>query len=163
MLIRINFLCFVFLLFCNSAFTKVEVYFSPSKACENAIISNINSSKYEIKIAIYDFTNKRIAKAVERAKERGILVRILTDKGQGKKKDSQIRKLAVKGVLVKYSSGEGLQHNKFAVFDNKKVLTGSANWTYSAFSKNSENCIFLDDIEVVSKFSYRFDELWLPH
>ena len=88
---------------------------------------------------------------------------LLTDKGQGKKKDSQIRKLAVKGVLVKYSSGEGLQHNKFAVFDNKKVLTGSANWTYSAFSKNSENCIFLDDIEVVSKFSYRFDELWLPH
>jgi hypothetical protein len=48
----------------------VEVYFSPSKACENAIISNINSSKYEIKIAIYDFTNKRIAKAVEKAKER---------------------------------------------------------------------------------------------
>lgn len=139
----------------------MEVYFSPSKACENAIISNINSSKYEIKIAIYDFTNKRIAKAVEKAKERGILVKILTDKGQSKRKDTQIKKLVARGVLVKCNASEGLQHNKFAVFDNKKVLTGSANWTYSAFSKNSENCIFLDDIEVISKFSHRFDQLWL--
>lgn len=65
------------------------------------------------------------------------------------------------GLNIKVNSAHKLEHNKFAVFDGNKVVTGSYNWTNSATDKNSENCLFiLEQNQVVIDYHNRFNELW---
>lgn len=51
-------------------------------------------------------------------------------------------------------------HNKFGIFDGKKLITGSFNWTASADQKNAENLLVLDDPVLIKRFQTRFDKLW---
>lgn len=51
-------------------------------------------------------------------------------------------------------------HNKFCLFDNSMVISGSYNWTYSAETRNAENVIATDDDNVCSLFYDYFNRLW---
>jgi phosphatidylserine/phosphatidylglycerophosphate/cardiolipin synthase-like enzyme len=51
-------------------------------------------------------------------------------------------------------------HHKFAVFDRRSVLTGSYNWTRSAFRANQENTILTEDPTLVRLFEGEFERLW---
>lgn len=65
------------------------------------------------------------------------------------------------GINIRVNSKHKIEHNKFAVFDGKKVSTGSFNWTNSASNKNSENCIFVtQDKKTIDAYKKRFNELW---
>ena len=152
---------FILMLIFKVSFAKIEVYFSPSKDCRDLIIREIREASQGIQIAIFDFTHKEIAKEVEMAIKRGVLVQIITDRMKINSKDSQITNLQSAGAGVKVNKQAKLEHNKFAIFDGKKVLTGSVNWTYSAFSKNSENCILFDEVEAVEKYNLRFDKIFI--
>lgn len=46
------------------------------------------------------------------------------------------------GISFRFNDAFELEHNKFAIYDDNIVLTGSYNWTRSASDSNSENCIF---------------------
>ena len=51
-------------------------------------------------------------------------------------------------------------HNKFAIIDNRLLLTGSYNWTFSANNRNDENLIVIDDPEIIEIFQNQFANLW---
>ena len=51
-------------------------------------------------------------------------------------------------------------HHKFAIFDNKTLLTGSYNWTRSAARNNEENFIVTADRLLVQRFDSEFEQLW---
>ena len=153
----------IFALMFELAFGKIEVYFSPSKECRDAIIREVRAVNQNLKIAIFDFTNKDIAKEVKEAINRGVIVKIITDRSKLESRDSQLINLQQSGAKVKVNKKARLEHNKFAIFDEKKVLTGSANWTYSAFAKNSENCILFDDVEAVEKYNLKFEEIFVAN
>lgn len=142
---------------------KSSVYFSPNGDIQDKIISAINLSKTDIKIAIYSFTSGDIAWALENAKKRGVNILIIADESQSKGKHSEVSFLISKGINLKTISGKGrgLMHNKFAIFDNKKVITGSYNWTNNAEFNNYENAIFIDNQEIVNSYLTEFDKLWL--
>ncbi len=50
-------------------------------------------------------------------------------------------------------------HMKSAVFDHRRVLFGSANWTYSAFGKNYEILYLEDDYAKAKKFERYFENM----
>ena len=54
----------------------------------------------------------------------------------------------------------GLMHDKFAIFDEDRVATGSFNWTPGAEYSNYENALTEDDTQVVEAFERQFNELW---
>ena len=54
----------------------------------------------------------------------------------------------------------GLMHDKFAIFDERQVVTGSYNWTRSAEHSNYENVLIEDDPEIVRKYHRQFSLLW---
>jgi len=58
------------------------------------------------------------------------------------------------------NSRKTLMHDKFCLFDNKILITGSYNWTYSAEKRNSENIIITDDEIVCNAFNEHFSFLW---
>jgi phosphatidylserine/phosphatidylglycerophosphate/cardiolipin synthase-like enzyme len=51
-------------------------------------------------------------------------------------------------------------HNKFAIIDNRLLLTGSYNWTFAANNKNEENLMVIDDPEIIKIFQNQFVNLW---
>ncbi|HBY57437.1 MAG: Phospholipase D/Transphosphatidylase [Parcubacteria bacterium 32_520] len=156
------FLLLISLLFVFSfnALAKVEVYFSLYDDPESIIIENIDNAKESINIAMYTFTDREIAQAILRAKDRGVDIKIYLDHSQVTAEYSKSRYFVKNGIEVRISSNSYIMHNKFAVIDNKIVITGSYNWTASAGERNDENLLVIDDKNVIEKYQTQFNNLW---
>ena len=100
-------------------------------------------------VAMFSFTSRPLARALVRAAQRGVRVRVVLDDGQAKSKYSKYRFLVNKGIPVKLDNRSAYMHHKFAVIDHKMVITGSYNWTASAKKRNDENLVVLRDPEFV--------------
>ena len=140
-----------------SAPARIEAYFTPDTECEDRIIAELGRAT-TIDIAVYSITNPKIADAIIAAHQRGASVRIVTDRTMAGHKSSMIDELAAAGIPVRTNRRYKIEHNKFAVFDNRRMVTGSYNWTTTATKYNSENCIFLTT--PAQEYTKRFEYLW---
>ncbi len=136
---------------------NVRVFFAPGPDCADNIIYQINSSD-KIDIAVYSITDVRIADAIIMAHNRGANVRIITDRLQAHSKYSCVNKFRDVGIEIVTNVNNKIEHNKFAIFDERIVVTGSYNCTINAARYNSENCIFMT--HTVPHFIHRFNQLW---
>lgn len=149
----------VFLLFINILWAD-SIYFMPydAKNAVNALIDEIRNAKSEVKIAIYSFTNREIAKAIRDSAKRGVKFKIVFDYKQNNDNRSQIGYLAkLKNIYVCTMQGKnngkysGIMHNKLAVIDGKTIIFGSANWSKSAFEVNYEVMIISQKKDFITK------------
>ena len=51
-------------------------------------------------------------------------------------------------------------HHKFAVIDNKKVITGSFNWSPSAAHTNDETLLVIESPQLAAHFTREMDRMW---
>lgn len=112
-----------------------------SPACKE-VVNRINSAQNSIDIALYGYDNiQAVTNALDNAKKRGVKVRVVYDISTKSyyPETSYILKLAdnISGDSPKF-----LMHNKFMIFDNKSVITGSMNFSSTGFSGFNTNCIF---------------------
>jgi len=143
-----------------SILAKTEVYFFLYDNPQKEIIKNINQAEAFINIAMYIFTDREIALPLVKARERGVKVRLYLDKDQVDYQYSQSRFLVQKGIKTRISSNNYIMHHKFAIIDNRLLLTGSYNWTFSANNRNDENLMVIDDPELIEIFQNQFINLW---
>ena len=143
-----------------STLAKTEVYFSLYDNPQEEIIKNINQAEAFINIAMYIFTDREIALPLVKARERGVKVRLYLDQDQIDYKYSQSRFLVQKGIKTRISSNKYIMHHKFAIIDNRILLTGSYNWTFSANNRNDENLMVIDNPEIIVIFQNQFVNLW---
>lgn len=152
-----KYLLLIFLLFLSqNAFSKVMF----GKECESQIIELINNSNKSINVAVYSINNLNIIEALLDAKNRGVEIKILTDRIQASGKSSKVNFLHEEGFDVKIHSKDRIMHHKFAIFDNEKAIKGSFNWTYSAANKNSEDCDLVENENDIYTLYERFLYLW---
>lgn len=138
-----------------------SVYFTPSKDCENVLVNLIDNVSERIDVAMYAINNDAIIDALKRAHNRGIKIRILTDRLQASGKKSKVIELYDYGINIRVNSKNKIEHNKFAIFDSLGIFTGSYNWTNPASTKNSENCLFLNKKnEITASYKKQFEHLW---
>jgi phosphatidylserine/phosphatidylglycerophosphate/cardiolipin synthase-like enzyme len=127
------------------------------------LYKNIDLAKNDIKISIYTFTHKKIAKRLKKAAARGVNIEIIFDKKESKSKSGKsmitylakyknVKTYKLKGLRSKNKKYSGIMHIKMAVIDSKTLIFGSANWTYSAFSKNYETLFITKDYQKAKKF-----------
>jgi len=143
-----------------STLAKTEAYFSLYDNPQKEIIKNINQAETFINIAMYIFTDREIALPLVKARERGVKVRLYLDQDQVDYKYSQSRFLVQKGIKARISTNNYIMHNKFAIIDNRLLLTGSYNWTFSANNRNDENLMVIDNPEIIEIFQNQFVNLW---
>jgi len=146
-----------------------EVYFMPKegKKAENRLFYLFTHAKKEIKIVIYTFTNKKLAKALKIALKKGVKISIIADKKESKYHYSVIPRLAtLKNFDIYLLSGKKYKtnkkakmHVKLSIIDNNYLITGSANYSYSAFYKNYEYILIHKDKGLISKFDNFFNHL----
>lgn len=135
----------------------IKVFFTPSMDCEKNIVKAIDSAN-KMDIAVYSITNPTITNSLIAAHKRGAKIRIITDRTQAKGKGSLVGKLRDAGIPVVTNIKHKIEHNKFAVFDGKHIVSGSYNWTTNASQYNSENCTFFDQPN--KEYTNRFKYLW---
>ncbi len=155
----------------NAASVCNQAYFSPDDNVQQKLIEYINAEKMGIHLAIFSFTDKKIAEALYDAHKRGIQVEIIADAGCNNDKFSKIAYLKDAGIpILVYDPKKSahyntmlsnIMHNKFVIFDNNKdnaplVWTGSFNFTKSAGQSNQENVIVTNDPNVIKKFKNQF-------
>jgi phosphatidylserine/phosphatidylglycerophosphate/cardiolipin synthase-like enzyme len=158
---RLYLIFIIFFFITSPALADMKAFFSPSLNCENNIVKYIDKAQKSIDAAVYSINNKDIVKALKRAHDRGVKLRILTDRQQAGRKTSKVIELHDYGIKIRVNSKHKIEHNKFAVFDFDSVTTGSYNWTEPASTKNSENCLFFNrNKSTVREYHDRFNYLW---
>jgi len=139
-----------------------EAYFSPGGGIQNQIIRRVNLAQSTIDIAMYSFTSGALAKALADAHGRGVRIRVIRDASQSRGKNDENAFLRTQGIDVRVMKrkGRGIFHDKFAIFDDKLLETGSFNWTTNGEKYNHENVIFFTDPELLRAFRQEFEKLW---
>jgi phosphatidylserine/phosphatidylglycerophosphate/cardiolipin synthase-like enzyme len=118
----------------------------------------IGDSKNSIKISVAWFTNKELLGLLAEKAENNVKVEIIiSDDINNKLSPTGFINSGGKMFVYKSSSGKFL-HEKFAIFDDKTVVTGSYNWTYSAEYHNIESVIISTDQILVKQFGIKFDK-----
>jgi len=140
--------------------SKAEVFFSPGNDCAYRIIDLLTAAQQAVDVCIFTIADDRISSAVLSAHQRRVRVRILSDNDKAYDAGSDIERFRQAGIPVRVDRGPDHMHHKFAVFDNRTLLTGSFNWTRSASTGNHENIIVSDDARLVGPFEKEFQALW---
>ena len=144
--------------------------------CAAVVVGEIDRATTSVLVLAYSFTHDGIAAALVRAKGRGLDVRVILDKSnvcagaEGpddeeaqacRRKGSRIAEtLAKGGVAVRIDRRHAIAHSKVMIIDDRRVLTGSFNWTVAAATKNSENLVVLDGADVASLYAAEWAEHW---
>lgn len=143
-----------------------KILFAPDDNIHDALIALIKEETESIKIAMYLFTDKDIARALQDAQKRGVTVECITDPTCLQNKYNKIDELMRNSIPVwvyqtsadKHSLGNAM-HHKFIVFGLRKVWTGSLNVTNSAQASNQENIVVLEDEKAARTYSAQFEKV----
>lgn len=159
-LILLGYICSEKYIDFNKNIRSTEAYFSALDNCSQILIKEIDKAKYNIEFSVYYFTDKDIFYALKRAKDRGVNVRGIIDKGCFTGAKSVAGMLKKEKIVIKMVSREkGLMHHKFMILDRKVVATGSYNYTYSANYRNDENIVLIYDKKIINRYLQEFYRL----
>lgn len=142
----------------NPIICRTEIRFSPRGGVKDLLIREIGRAESRIRIALYGLNNPKIVDALIAAKERGADVALKLDKlqSEGKNQKVQIARLRSAGISAEISELSRLLHDKFAVFDRRRVWTGSYNWTVQAERRHRENAALLDCPEAAELYEHEW-------
>ena len=142
-------------------FCPVAVRFSPHGGAEGAVVDTLRRARGRIHAAIYGLTNPTIESALADLARSGVRVVLKTDRGQsaGREQAALLGRLRAAGVAVETSRARPLLHDKFAVVDDRWVVTGSFNWTASAERRNRENVLIFDCPALAANFETEWESI----
>ncbi|MCH8329095.1 MAG: DUF1669 domain-containing protein [Nanoarchaeota archaeon] len=74
--------------------------------------------------------------------------------------NSQYTRLRDFGINIKVDGNKNNMHHKFIIIDNKIVITGSPNYSWSGFNRNDENFLIVYNEGLALKYRNEFDRLF---
>ena len=166
----------------------IALHFSPNSPTEpwettsnGAIARALGTATESIDLALFVFSEQRLADAIEARARAGTAVRALIDPGFAYRYYSE--GLDLLGVALArdcefeaennpwtmpitevgipaLARGDKL-HHKFALIDDRRIVTGSHNWSPSANYQNDETVLIIDNPTVARHFRREFDRLYV--
>ncbi|MGA9048393.1 MAG: phospholipase D-like domain-containing protein [Dehalococcoidia bacterium] len=126
------------------------------------LVNLYNGASTSLDVAIYSLTHPDIVKAIGDAKQRGVRVRVITDKEQaaGNTQKHAMNDLLNLGIPVKVNIHSGLMHLKMSMIDGKTATIGSYNYTLSASQQNDEVMAVVTQPAFVNSCQDEFNRLW---
>jgi phosphatidylserine/phosphatidylglycerophosphate/cardiolipin synthase-like enzyme len=142
----------------------VKAYFSPEDHLEKQLIERIHKEKVSLYICIYTFTHRDIMDALVAAKKRGVNVEVIVDRFSVKV-SAPLHRLVDASIPIfvwdpdrakRLKAHRPLMHNKFCVFGDHTVWTGSFNFTYEASRIHQENALVVESSELARAYLHQF-------
>lgn len=149
---------------CTAAHGAVRTVFSSSGDAPAEILAQLHAATGTIRVAMYGFTDQRLAAALTNAAARGVDVRVIADRVQASGKTSCVpmleRTLGTNRVLrTSGRHGTGIMHLKVCVIDGHTVLSGSYNWTTRADADNWEVFDIITDAGVAANYTQEWSRI----
>lgn len=165
----------------------VEVQFSPNSATlpwsqsTNGLIGKtLNTSTQSVDIALFVFSEQRLANILESEHESGVQIRALIDpdfiyrpysealdmmgvslaNDCKHEADNHPWQNAIATVGVPQLLKGDLLHHKFAVIDRQTVIAGSHNWSQAANNGNDEALLVIHSLIVAAHYEQEFERLY---
>jgi phosphatidylserine/phosphatidylglycerophosphate/cardiolipin synthase-like enzyme len=143
------------------------------------IVQFIDGAVKSLFIAVQEIDNEDITKAIIRAKERKVHVKIVVESDYLREKDSLENPFSPGGELeenrilqnailrasidIKSDYNGGIFHQKFIIRDSSAILTGSANFTDNDTKRNLNNIVIIEDQEIAKQYGNEFKEIQQGH
>ncbi|MGC8926708.1 MAG: phospholipase D-like domain-containing protein [Myxococcota bacterium] len=142
-----------------SDITDVNFYESPSMVVNKDYLpllkKIISDAKNNILILHQEFlsgsTLDQLQNDLVSAKNRGVNVRVLLEKDVDAN-SQRIDSLRAQGIDAALDSSSKTLHLKLVLADNRYILLGSTNLSYSSFMSNNEVNLFIDDVDLAKKY-----------
>lgn len=125
-----------------------KVYFTVPGARQDPLqiaaelASRIDAAQRSIDVSAYSLTHQPTLDALQRAADRGVLVRTRTSDNRG---------------------ATGLMHNKYMVFDNQAVWTGSMNFNERSMRNDDNNVNYIESTSMAANYTNDFEGRAAPH
>ena len=142
------------------------IYKSPNNSCVTdickAIVKEINLSETSIDLALYGVGEQdEIIKSLRNAKNRGVKIRSVVDYSLNMDNIYPNTSSFATEFGSVMDDKESFMHNKFMIFDNKKVLTSSANVSSTGTGGyNSNNAILVNSSELAQIYTNEFEKMY---
>ena len=166
--------------------SEVAVLFTPHSKHDpnnglNWISTLLSSAKQHVDMALFVFSAQQLADVLQVRAEAGVKIRLLADRGFASRsyseildllgvalpdrnckleQDNQPFEIPLRGVGTPHLARGDKLHHKFAVIDNKTVITGSFNWSPSAAHTNDETLLVIHSPQLAKHFTREMDRLW---
>nr|XP_033336322.1 mitochondrial cardiolipin hydrolase [Megalopta genalis] len=149
---------------CSQCRIHSRSYLCPEKACPveylRQLENHINAAKDSLYMCMYLMTADTLSKAFVKALRRGVHVRVIMDKSMAYNSRGQAIPFHRNGIEVRIQQTDALMHHKFVIVDERILITGSTNWTMSAFFGNYDNIMITNQVAFVKPFVQEFQNLW---
>ena len=144
---------------------------------KSRLIERINAARHSIDLCLYSFdfynyaqSRDPVVDALVAAKNRGVKIRFIYDSGHNQQSVNLLRNAGIPVIDNRFGGNlaEGIQHNKFIIFDARDttsfaddwVWTGSFNVTKYSQSSNAENVVLIQDESLAKIYTLEFNEMW---
>ena len=147
----------------------------------DVIDNQLKSAQKSIDLALFVFSAQQLTNTLAERTSSGVKLRLLADPGFANRSFSEVLDLhgialpdrfckfeadnqplakPLKGIgSPRLARGDKL-HHKFAVIDNKTVITGSFNWSPAAAHTNDETLLVIHSPQLAQHFKREMDRLW---
>lgn len=137
-----------------------RAWFGPEDPLADVVAAQVRGARHALDAAVFTITDDRIHDALLDAWRRGVRVRVISDVAKAEEPGSDVYRLQRAGVPVVTDRSPAWFHHKFAVVDDRILLTGSYNWTRSGATENRENLLLTTEPALVRAYARAFDRLW---
>lgn len=144
----------------RAAPSLAEVRFAPHTDCNELLRRALAECAASAELCVFTLTDDTLTRALLEAHRRGVGVRVISDDDKSLDPGSDLAWLSDRGIQVRTDAGPEHMHHKFAIFDARRLASGSFNWTRSASRHNYENVLLTDDSRLVAAYREEFERLW---
>ena len=163
---------------------NIELYMGPKSLggpddLRQAIVCFIDKAEKRLDIAVQELDNWKIAKAIIRAKQRKVQVRLVLEgdylkaprtqanpfKPGGRHEINRDIHNAVLRAAIKVNTdfNSKIFHQKFIIRDGTALLTGSTNFTTTGTENNLNHVVIVHDSQIAQIYSREFREIQKGH
>jgi len=144
---------------------ETSIYIAPKQdiaTSDRAIIQHTHNS---LRIAMYSFTDRWIARDLVDACRRGVEVDLYRDREQFEQEAAQgneVRSILAecRGIHLRVKGSDDLMHMKAFVADDSIFRQGSGNWSVAAARYQDNEVSVSSDISQIKAFDEAFAAMW---
>jgi phosphatidylserine/phosphatidylglycerophosphate/cardiolipin synthase-like enzyme len=148
----------------SSSESPTEEQYAPNENLEPVDESLLHHASDHVDIAMYAFTDRRLAEELVELARRGTKIRIYRDNDQFReeaRRSSNVAQILAgnTNISIRVKGDRELMHLK-AWCDGSLLREGSANWSVSG-EKYQDNTLFvLRDQQSINAFERKFNQMW---
>src|SRR5213594_3641154 len=140
----------------------IEIYYAPEDLPGDKLVAIYERARRYIYVSVYGITYPPAVKALVSAKQRGVDIRVITDREKlnDAKQVAALETLRLAGIPIRVNQHDGLMHLKQVVVDDETSTSGSMNQKTTGHRNKVDRLDVVTDPITSAKARDKFLRMW---